>query len=279
MRIESSPSIHYDPFSHCNGADTTTETVASQNTDHTEEVMLPKVTCDSIDSLIHEIHLWLIKTNTSHLKLQKSYLLAEQKHGDVHEEQKIKQFGEVQHATHHVKGAQTIEKVTGAANLAIAAATTIISGFTPLAFGALIIGGLFTIDALMDDVAKKQIASWMSQGSTEAKADWLGRIHLFCGIISLGLSFGLTGPQAVQIALKVGHSTIAAIKSGLDHQLNHLHAGVVELEAATRRSDIHQSHFVKALEENTKNIYDHYKALHAAEEQRQSAFRMLFQKA
>jgi hypothetical protein len=130
----------------------------------------------------------------------------------------------------------------------------------------------------MDDVAKKQIASWLGQGKKEAQADWLGRIHMFSGIISLGMSFGLTGPRAIQIALKVGQTTLSAIKSGCDHQLNTLNAGIIEIESATKRSDVLQSRYVKELEENTRTIYEYYQNLQTAEEQRQTAVRTMFQK-
>ncbi len=234
---------------------------------------------ESIEHIVHLMHMSLIENQEKNIMTNKRYFLIEQMWGKHHESEKTQQYKTVQEATLHMQGAQKVEKAVSTVGFTIAGIATIITGCTPLAVGALICGALFTLDSLLDDVMKKQVASWIAPQDREAQKIWLSRIQMFTSVASLGLSFGLTGPRAVSVALKVANSAVIGFKGAIEYKLSHLEAALVECESACKRSESHQSRFITDLEHTTQSIYDLYSNLRAIEEQKHAAARTILRRA
>lgn len=142
-----------------------------------------------------------------------------------------------------------------------------------VAIGAITVGALMALDAILGDPAKKSLASTLSRGDTEKTQTWMNRIYLATGITSIACSIGLTAGAGSAAAggldkiIKIATSTAISVSDTAakgahvftDRRVKLQSALVIELEEALRSSDRRlkdELSTLKQLEKSIKELFD-----------------------
>ena len=219
-----------------------------------------KAPSPSIEAIFHDIMMTLLGQSMSFLELQKKLIEGEKEW----KETIYKQIEKVNLSLHEVHAARNstsaITKFLGPIGLIATGAIAISTGAaTIFAAGAAVLGGLILTDSILDDAAKKTVAGWLAQTSNETKETWLGRLHFFTTMTTLGISLGLDTNQSVTIATHVANVALKTIEAGTDIQEKHVQALLTEIEHTLQKSEnMLQTHVeaLKRLNSTLKNFFE-----------------------
>lgn len=200
----------------------------------------------SIEQHFHTLMLLLMKESKSLLVLHRNLL-------QIEKEWKNSVFERLQETNTSLQKTQSIRGHT--ANLSryfgpfsllatgsIALGTSIIAtggitGISVLAIAATVVGGLLLADSVLDDAAKKILAQWLAKATNESEEAWIGRVHLATSLLSVGVGFGISPNQVVQVALTVSNVALQAIHAGVDIQESSRRSFLKEIELELQTSE------------------------------------------
>lgn len=236
-----------------------------------------------VEDLLHKILLEYTAESTERLSTQKQWLELERKWMDNDEKTRSVVLDK------HIEGLQsaaswgTVAKslasfgliASGMAGLAattVAGAAVVAPG---LAIGSIVAGTCLALDQLLDDKAKKLVASWMARGNQERQEIWLDRIHFFCAAVSCALSFGLKADVAVQIALNVSKTAVTATQTIVEYRTSRNKALLIELDAACRIAQKNVENTMNSLQDTCSTIYQYYENIHHIEDNRTKLARLM----
>lgn len=222
----------------------------------------------SLESIMYAVHKTMLEAHKRHTVISQKLLVNEQQWHKTKVQQKNNCLDEISTQSKQLSGAKTVEKVAGATGIAISGGCVLLAGITPLAVGALAVGALFTLDHILDDAMKKQVAAWISQGNKEQQSVWVSRIQMFSSLVSLGFSFGISGPQAVNVALKATQTAVSGYRGYLDNKMDGLNAFIIEHDAHIAKSDSKQQKILARMEEMMRHVYHLYENMHLIEQER-----------
>lgn len=222
----------------------------------------------SLESIMYAVHIAMLDAHKKHTMISQKLLVNEQQWHKTKIEQKNNCLDEISTQSKQLSGARTVEKIAGATGIAISGGCALLSGITPLAIGALAVGALFTLDHILDDAMKKTVASWISQGDKEQESVWVSRIQMFSSLVSLGFSFGISGPQAVNVALKATQTAVSGYRGYLDNKMDSLNAYIIEHDSHIAKSDSKQQKLLSRMEEMMRHVYHLYENMHLIEQER-----------
>jgi hypothetical protein len=101
-------------------------------------------------------------------------------------------------------------------------------GIMPL--GAAAFGAFLLLDTILDNKAKEALASLLGRGSEEETKSWFQRICLVTSLTTFGMSFLLTGSQAVSLASNAAKVALTCTEAGTESVLNNQKARLIESE-------------------------------------------------
>lgn len=125
------------------------------------------------------------------------------------------------------------------------------------------ISGLFFIDSIFDDTAKKSIAGFLAQGQKEAAKEWLQRIQLFTSAISMFLQFTTTGLKAIQIAALASQAALEGIKTGSEKSRDDSKAHLLEIDDSCTLSKNASDEILQKWEQIMDTVLENYQLMHA----------------
>ncbi len=196
-----------------------------------------------IDLLTNAIFLIAQDSSKDALDAQRQLLAAVHTYSEAKNRTRLDEMQKQSDLTKKVGFMDTIQKGFSSFGLIGTGLLTALAGST-IPGAALVIGGtLFLVDQLLDDKAKKTVATWVARGNKESEEMWVERIHLFCSVTSAGLSLGFapqiaaglgknTASAVANVALGVAQGGAKTIKSSYDSRLKLQRGFMVELDAA-----------------------------------------------
>lgn len=164
----------------------------------------------------------------------------------------------------------TLSRVTQA----IAPASALLAGFLTVSAGTIslsalasaAISGLFFIDSLFDDAAKKYIASILARKNQEEAKVWLQRIQIFSSILSFATSYNISQPDSLKIATKVSSAALLAVESGAGLMKTHADSTSITLNSSFEQSESFSDDLIRRSEQIMKTLSEIYRHQHDIEE-------------
>jgi len=134
---------------------------------------------------------------------------------------------------------------------------------------AFLVGGLLALDNFIDHAVKFEIAKWFAKATQENEKDWLERIQLALTVISMGVSFKLTGSESINLAMNISKAGLSFIRAGVDHQLNFQKAILMELDNTIENSQRRSELLIKHVHEISQRLLEYYATIHDIRKNRQ----------
>jgi hypothetical protein len=216
----------------------------------------------AIEVLLHEILKMLEKEEKNGIQLK--YKLLE---GNKLWQETVRK--NIEENTKSVNKSETVENwvkrganALGPLAIIVGAIISIATGGVGLvALAGAAIGALLFIDTILDDAAKKSLANWLGKGSEESEKAWLGRIQFSTSVLTLALSLGVSGIQAVQVATKVSEVALNAIRTGAEWKGNTYKALLIEMRAALENSNRNADDSLKDIDHMADIVRGFYESL------------------
>ncbi len=235
-----------------------------------------------IGDLLHKILLIFTEETTDRLVTQRQWLNLERQWMQDLEEKRTHVFDKHIAGQHTAHSWSTVAKAlssfgllaTGVAGLAAGTATVIASG---IAIASVVTGACLVLDQLLDDKAKKLVASWIARGDKERQEVWVDRIHFFCGAACCALSLGLNPKTAIEIAMNVSRTALTAGQTITEFRTSRHRALIIELDAACRIQQRELQNKVSELQETCNSIYQYYENIHHIEDMQSRLSRQMLQ--
>lgn len=216
----------------------------------------------SIESIFYDIMMTLLAQSTSFLELQKNLIEGEKEWKETIYRQIEKMNLSLDDVHKARNSTSAITKLLGPVALLATGAIAIVTGAATLfAAGATVLGGLTLIDSILDDTAKKTVSEWLAKTNNETKEVWLGRLHLFTTMSSLGMSLGLETNQAITIATHVANITLKTIEAGTDLQEKQVQALLTEIEHSLQKSENMLETHIEALKRVNSTLKNFFESL------------------
>jgi hypothetical protein len=226
-----------------------------------------------IDDLVHDLLITLARDSTNYVQAKRQFFDLERKWSDQKEAEKTAELQS------QVDSAKTVN-TWGRVEQSLASVGLIASGIiglvaAPTGIGAvlgasaIVVGGVLLVEQLLDDAAKKMVASWIAPGNQEEQAVWVNRMQLFCGLGSFALSLGASPSSALQVALNVSKGVVNTTKDVFEYRLSVQRSVVMELDAESRLAQKSVDTLFSEIQEICNTIYQFHENLHHIEEKRQ----------
>ncbi len=240
-----------------------------------------------IDDLVHALFLITQDTSTQYLSAKRDFFTAERAYSDSKEKERSDEMQKQIATSQKVSTWDTVEKSLSSFGLIAGGAVAISMGFVPVGIAAVTVGTLMVVDTLLDDKAKKVVATWMSRGSIEDQQMWVERIQLFCAASSMALSLGLAAPVAAkygmtiatkygaQLALTVGRATAGGVKGVYEWINSNQKALMMELDAICALSQKSINRLMFEIQESCNTLYQLYENMHRIESNRDKLSRLM----
>ncbi len=200
-----------------------------------------------------------LKIDRDRLHLERSYL-------ETIEDERMQEINK-QASLNHKRGIwSNVEKVLLTAGLIAAGVAGIAIGAVALGSAAILVGTLLTLDHILDDAAKKAVASWMAKGDQERQDTYVMRINLFCSGVSTALALSISPAHALMYGVKVAQTAASAVKSVYEWRQN-VHKGtMIGLGALASISQQEVNTMISNLQNSVKTITHHNEMTHDVEE-------------
>lgn len=207
-----------------------------------------------------------LKIDRDRLNLERSYL-------ETIEDDRMQEMTK-QASLNHKRGIwNNVEKVLLTAGLIAAGIAGIAIGAVALGSAAILVGALLTLDHVLDDAAKKAVASWMAKGDKERQDTYMMRINLFCSGVTMALSLSISPAHALMYGVKVAQTATSAVKSVYEWRQN-MHKGVmIGLGALASISQQEVNNMISYLQNSVKTLMRHNEMTHDVEESNDDLWR------
>ena len=241
----------------------------------------------AIDDLVQALFVVTQETSTAYLAAKREYFNAERAYSDTKEKERTQEMQKQIAMSKKVGTWAAVEKSLVSFGLIAAGVAGITMGAVPIGIAAVTIGTLMVVDQLLDDKAKKVVASWMAKGDKEAQEVWVDRINLCCAATSLALSLGLAAPVAAsygmsvatkygaQLALTVAKAAAGGTKSVYEWMNNNQKALMMELDAVCALSQKSVNRLIFEIQETCNTLYQLYENMHRIESNRDKLSRQM----
>lgn len=220
-----------------------------------------------IDRLFYEIMKILASDSSSMLKTRELLITANNEWQKTLENEMLASAQKSRNINHTTTVLNRVTHAIAPASAIIAGIISLSVGTVPVsALAAAAIGGLFFIDSLFDDAAKKYIASILAKQNNEEAKVWLQRIQLFSSIVSFCTSFGISAPKSLTIATSISKVALSGIETGADWMKKQANANTVELNSSFEISQSLTDELMKRCQQIMKTLSEIYKHQHDIEE-------------
>lgn len=226
-----------------------------------------------IDDLVHDLLTSLARDSSSYAQTKRQFLEQERAWSDQKEAEKITQLQNQIDSAKTVNAWGKVEQ--SLASIGLIASGIICLSAAPTGVGAVLgtsaiaFGSMLLIDQILDNAAKKVVASWIAKDSQEEQSAWVNRIELFCGLSSFALSVGTSPSSAVQLAMNISKSVVGGVKDVAEWRLSAHKALNIELDAETRVAQKSVDTIITGIQEICDTIRQFHENLHHIEEKRQ----------
>jgi hypothetical protein len=240
-----------------------------------------------LDNLLYALFLMTQETSTQYLAAKRSFFDSERTFSDAKEKERANEMQKQLDLSKKVGTWDTVEKSLVSFGLIAAGIAGIAMGAIPLGVAAITVGTLMVVDQLLDDVAKKAVASWLAKGNTEDQQVWVDRIHLFCAATSIALSLGLAAPVAAQYGMTVTAKYAAqfllagsrACATGVKGVYEWLHSNqkalMMELDATCTLAQKSVNRLIFEIQQICNTLYQLYENMHQIESNRDKLSRQM----
>lgn len=241
----------------------------------------------AIDDLLQALFVVTQETSTAYLAAKREFFNAERAFSDTKEKERTQEMQKQIAMSKKVGTWESVEKSLVSFGLIAAGVAGISMGAVPVGIAAVTVGTLMVVDRLLDDKAKKVVASWMAKGDKESQELWVDRINLCCAATSLALSLGLAAPVAAtygmsvatkygaQLALSVAKAGAGGVKSVYEWMNNNQKALMMELDAACALSQKSVNRLIFEIQETCNTLYQLYENMHRIESNRDKLSRQM----
>ncbi len=228
-----------------------------------------------VDDLVYHLILQVIEGSNDYLAAKKAFFESERRWSDVKEQERLVETQRQVDATHTVNTWGKVEQSIASFGLIASGIAGICTGMIPLGIAAIAVGTLMALDQILDDKCKTIVASWIARGDAEEEKSWVNRIQFFCGWASFGLSIGLTGPAAIQMARAVADAVVKTGHGYYSWQLNVQKSFVMEVDAACRIAQKSVDTLFQEIQEICNSLYQLNENLQHIEENKRNIVRAL----
>lgn len=241
----------------------------------------------AIDDLVQALFVVTQETSSAYLAAKREFFNAERSYSDAKEKERTQEMQKQIALSKKVGTWEAVEKSLISFGLIAAGVAGISMGVVPLGIAAVAVGTLMVVDQLLDDKAKKVVASWMARGDKESQELWVDRINLCCAATSLALSLGLAAPVAAaygmtvatkygaQLALTVAKAGAGGTKSVYEWMNNNQKALMMELDAACALAQKSVNRLIFEIQETCNTLYQLYENMHRIESNRDKLSRQM----
>jgi len=193
-----------------------------------------------LEFLLHVLLAACIEDGANHLKLVKDLVDKERTLQNVKENKRTEQMDQVLQETATLKTVGKVERITNAGCLVASGIEGIFNGNFTLGIPSTLTGVLLAVDQYFDCAGRKQIGSWLSLGENA--------IDFAISTLTLGLSFGLSGSKALQIAQSVSQAAFTGVKGTLEHRKNVDQSLLKHIDASCERTERTLSRLMKNID-------------------------------
>ena len=238
----------------------------------------PVTELQSIDVLFFEIMKIMEQESSSASKSRERLLIAQKEWQHCLEKQML-------HSSEKARQAQNTSSFFTRISQALGPLSVIAAGSFALATGGVgivalsvaAIGALLFLDCLLDDAAKKSIASLLARGDKESQESWLQRIRLVSSVVSMCLNMGTSIPQAIQIAQLVSQTTLEGLQAGYTHSKDTAKAKLLELKTSFEVSKDSSDQLLQKWEQIVSGVLERYQLFMSVQKARSESLKQIIQ--